>query len=530
MYKVLIADDEAWIRERIVKTIDWSKIGAEVIGEASDGKEALEKVERLVPDIVITDIRMPCISGLEFIKKLKQRGLNTEIIIISGYTDFEYAQKAVKFGVRDYLLKPVDDEELLKVVGKSIENLRKMKHIYAVFKDLEEKLAENQPVLKERFYFDLINGYINESTVESNLEYFKIQNKGKNHICLLVQLDQDMDAGKDAYLIQMGIKNVMKEFSSLLGQNQVISLQYGETVSVISSDIEKSELEKQVEIMASRVKDVIFKLFHKSVTIGIGSTQKDILKISDSFFGSRNALLYKSYLGNNSIYTIQNDNQIFKGTFKHKYSIEQIKNAVNNTNSSEAFKLVDKLLKDVEADSIRPIDLKVMYVDIVFSIIKSTFEYNNINQEIPAFDIEFFNQINEIYNIDDFTSFLKEKIETLINYLEKSRHGSKRKIVQMAIEFINEHYNEQITLTNIAEIVLLNPSYFCKIFKSEMGVSFTKYLMNYRMDKAVELMGDPTLKIYEIAEQVGYNDVQYFTKIFKSSKGVVPTQYRDKVR
>lgn len=530
MYKLLIADDEAWIRERIVNTIDWSKVGAKVIGEACDGKEALEKVESLIPDIIITDIRMPCISGLEFIQELKQRGLNTEIIIISGYSDFDYAQKAVKFGVRDYLLKPVDDEELLRVVGKSIENLRKMKQVNTVLKDLEKKLAKNKPVLKERFYFELINGYINESTVESNLEYFEIQNNEKNYICFLVQLDQDVDAGKDAYLIQMGIKNVMQEFSSLLGDSQVISLQYGETVSVISSDMQKSELEKQVEIMAHRVKNVVFKLFQKSVTIGIGSALKDIMKISASFFESRHALMYKSYLGNNSIYTIQNNNQVLRDTSKHRYSIDQITNAVNNVKCSEAFRLLDKLIKDVEANAIRPIDLKVMYVDIVFSIIKSSFEYNNINQGIPMFDIEFFNQINEIYNIDDFTCFLKEKIKLLIDYLDKSRHGSKRKVVQMALEFIKENYNKQITLTHIAEFVLLNPSYFCKIFKSEMGISFTKYLMNYRMEKAVELMEDPTLKIYEIAEQVGYNDVQYFTKIFKSVKGVAPTQYRDKVR
>lgn len=530
MYKLLIIDDEAWIRERLVNTIDWNKVGVEVVGEACDGKEALEKVEYLVPDIVITDIRMPCISGLEFISELKKRGSMTKIIIISGYSDFEYAQKAVKFGVNDYMLKPVHNEELLMAVGRCIENIEKEKRVHAVLDNLEKKLADNQPVLKERFYFDLINGYINESIVALNLEYFEIKNKGLNHICFLVELDQEMEAGKEAYMIQMGIKNIAQEFSCILGECEVVSFQAGEMVIVISSDMEKSELEKQVEIIAYKVKNVVFNLFQKTVTIGIGGACEDIMKISHSFLQSRQALLYKSYLGSDSIYTVDSENLHLTATFNHRYSIDQITNAVNNASHTEALEMLGNLIKDIALEVMHPIDLKVMYVDVVFSIIRSTFEYNNMKREIPVFDFEFFNQINEIDNIDDFESCLKQRIETMIDYLEKSRKGNKRKIVQMALDFINEHFNEQITLANISEVVLLNPSYFCKIFKSETGDSFTKYLMNYRIDKAVELMGDPTLKIYEIAEQVGYNDVQYFTKIFKSIKGVTPTQYRDKVR
>ena len=527
MYRLFIVDDEDWIRERLIKTIDWNKIGIEIVGEAGNGRDALEKVGNMAPDIVITDIRMPYISGLDFISQLRQKGSGIKIIIISGYGDFEYAQKAIEFGVHDYMLKPFENEELLKVIDRCVEDIEKEKKIETVLNDLEKKLAENWPILKERFYFDLINGYINKSTVEQNLKFFNIQNKGLNHLCFLIELDKPIESGKDAYLIQIGIKNITQELSSLLGRCEVLSLQAGEVVAVISSDMQRDKLEKKVQITARKAKSQIFSLFKKTVTIGIGGICDDILKIVGSFLQAHQALFYKSYLGSNSIYTIENECSLLKGTIKHVYSIEKIKNAVNNTNRADVYKILDELLKSLDIEEMRPIDFKVIYLDIVFSIIKSTVEYNNINKDIPAFDFNFLNQINEICNFSDFSLYLKEKIEDLISYLEKSHQGKKRKIVRMAIEFIIEHFNEQITLADVADNVMLNPSYLCKIFKDEMGVSFTNYLRDYRMEKAVKLMEDPTLKIYQIAKKVGYDDVQYFTKIFKAVKSATPNKYRD---
>ena len=535
MFRLLVVDDEVWIRERISQMIDWNLIQVEVIGEAADGEEALKKTRELKPDIVLTDIRMPCIDGLEFTKALKDEQLKSKVIILSGYSDFEYAQSAIKLGAFDYILKPVNDEELLNTVKRCTLLVEKEEKRDSLLQDLQKKMKANSAVMRERFILNLLNGYYpSEERARQEFRYFYKSVDHYNYLCFVVQLDEleREESVEELNLLQFGMCNITKDYADFIGENDVVLSSNGEVVCVLCCHDSLQDFLKRVVASAYEIKALIKEVFHKTVSIGIGNPCQDILNLSLSCQQARQVLLYKAYLGKDMVYHAQSMEDRSNAYRIDSYEIEKIKNHIEAGNKNEVACSVQRIISSLkEQEPVpRPLDLKAAYMDIIYSVIKSTDEFQTLPEILPTFDYLFFEKLNNIQSIDDFERNLEEISYLLIDHLLQVRSKHKRKIIGLALAYIEEHYQEPITLNDVAGEIFLNPSYFCKIFKMEMNESFTKYLMKFRVKKAVELLNDPCLKIYEIAEQVGYSDVQYFTKIFKTVTGDIPTHYRNRLK
>ncbi len=357
MYRMLVVDDESWIRERIISTIDWAALGIEIAGEAEDGIEALNISKEKLPDIILTDIRMPCLDGLDFVRQLRDNGIKSKVIIISGYGDFEYTQKAIRLGADDYILKPVEDEDLIAAVKRCIAGI----------------LAYNDKQ-------DLL-----QAALDGNVRFLLNSEQLVNNI--LVRNRQDAQASLQA----------------------------------------------------------LFKQIHAGA---------------------------------------------------EKYSA----------------------------------NLKLIYINMIYLVFSAVFDNKKNIVELPQIRQNIMEKFEQLKAEEEFHVLSENAIQELIGILEKSDGGNKRKIVKKVEEYIKENCGKAISLNDVAQAMYLNASYLSKIFRDETGETFTKYLMKYRVEKAVELMGDPTRKIYEIARAVGYEDIQYFTKMFKSIKGVSPFQYREKIK
>lgn len=537
MYKMIVVDDESWIRERLIHTIDWDELGIKVIGEASDGEEALKISKELLPDIILTDIRMPVFDGLEFTKRLKESNITAKVVIISGYNDFEYARKAIKLGAFDYILKPVEDSDLINVIERCLEQINLEKRKEVLFKKADRQIKESQPVLKEKFFSNLVNGYFkNEKDIVAELEYFGIKNNNLNHICFIIQIDDfeavTQEKKPDNLLIQFVLCNITKDFNNRLGENELFFSHSGEVVCIISSANEEAVLTRQIMSISNGIRKMVKKVLEYTVTIGIGETYTNIFSISESYRQAKQALLHKAYLGKDRIYDIRSIDIQHMPVFYKLYDTETLVNNIKTGKKEHALANLDTIIKDVSSsnNNIRPVDLKFIYIDIVNSIFKTSIEGKSSNEDFSDFSFNFFEQLNKIQTINEIHVWLSDTIIRIIDYLEKSQSSKKRKIVNKAVEYIENHYEEPMALNDVAEKMFLNASYFCKIFKDEIGESFTRYLMKLRVQKAIKLMNDPTLKIYEIAQKVGYDDVQYFTKIFKSLQGISPMQYREKIK
>ena len=200
MYKLLIVDDEDWIRERLKHTIDWGSMDVEVIGEACDGEEALEKTKMLLPDIVLTDIRMPCINGLEYIKRLRDGNINVKVIIISGFSDFDYARNAIKLGAFDYILKPVDDDDLTGVIKRCIEDINAERSKNLLFIRAREQMKESLPLMKRELFINLVNEkFSSEEEIAKEFSYLGVDLLSKCYICFIMELNESVKEKEDGH-------------------------------------------------------------------------------------------------------------------------------------------------------------------------------------------------------------------------------------------------------------------------------------------------------------------------------------------
>jgi len=537
MYRMLIVDDESWIRERIRYTIDWQKVGIQVAGEACDGEEALKMAEELYPDIILTDIRMPCIDGLELARELKKRGNEAKVIIISGYADFEYAKKAIQLGAFDYILKPFEDEELINVISVCVKELDRLKQKEELLERAGKQIKESMLILKEKFLINLVNGYFqSEQQIYSYMEYIGLEYKGTNYICFVVQIDECGTIGPngdwDEHLAQFAVCNIIKDFVAKIGESELFFLHTGEIICLIFSKNSSDILARQVMSISNGIRRIVRKVMDITVTIGIGRTCTTFLDISTSYREAKQALQFRTYFGADRTYNIKGLDANFRLNNIRPQVLQPLLNSIRIGDIRSALRNLDIVVKEAtkDAGNLLPVDLKLLYVEIAYPMAKIILEENTLIENSLSFSLNFFERFNMLQSMDQLKKFLEDTMMVIIDCLQNSVSNKKRKVIEKALEYIENHYNEPITMNDVARKLYLNATYFCKMFKDEMGESFTKYLMRLRIQKAIEFMNDPTLKIYEIAEKVGYSDVQYFTKIFKNFHGVTPMQYREKIK
>lgn len=397
MYKLIIADDEARIRRGLRKSISWSELNIEVIGEAEDGEIALKLAKEKMPNIMLVDICMPFVNGLELIKKLKDIAENCIIIIITGFDEFEYIHEALKLKVFDYILKPVSRDNLKETILKAVNELNKIEEKKSYLEWANKQLDENLNALRTSFLNKWLNGTLEYEEVIKQLNFFNIslgKSIGMIAIRIIERLGLDMkSSGWDKELINFAIINIASE---LLGKPESI-------ISFIDED-------------------------------------NNIIIIS------------------------------------------------NVTNTEEWFKIGNEIGEKVHS-----------YIHCTVSI-----EQRKI--------------LNDVLEV-------KNAYKDLINEVNKKRNY--KPVVLLAIKYIDSNYFlSHFSLDSMAENLNLSSSYLSKLLKQETGLSFIDYLTSVRIRRAIDIMSDPTIKIYQIAELVGYNNQHYFCKAFKKITGFSPKEYR----
>lgn len=396
MWKLLIADDEPKIRRGLRKIIDWNSHGVQVIGEAEDGEVALDLIEKLKPDIILLDINMPFLNGLNLLEKLNDLSMNFIIIIISGYDEFSYAQKALEYNVFDYVLKPVSKEKIQKIVVKALNKLKIIEEKNDYGQWVTKKLNENMEQLKRKFFLEWLENEISEEEVTKQLKYFNIKfgkNLGIVIIKIIDKLNLDLKNNKwNDELIEYAIENMIKDI-------------FKETERVV--------------IFSDSRKNIIILIDN----IDIGRLSKINSEIEETI---------SNYLKFNVI-------------------IEQR----NTTNGI--------------------LQLKQDYLKLI-EIIK-----------------------------------IKNNFSPMVLY---------------TINYIQANYYNNLNINHISEKLEVTSSYLSKILKKETGLSFIDFLTNTRIEKATQIMKDQSVKIYDVAELVGYSNQHYFCRAFKKIMGVSPTEYK----
>ena len=504
--RIVIVEDEIKIREGMGKMIE-SQTGHMVVGEAADGEEGLEMVLRFKPDLVITDIRMPRMSGLQMLKELAERKVRTHIVILSGYSDFEYAQKAIWYGADDYLLKPL-----------AIEDVRKM------LKDIEAKIQEEDAF-----------GYGNQENrlrdiFFGNVEASEEQIEELRRVCGFAPgMKYDLMAG---YIgaAQPGYKEqVEKEIAELgrMYKDYKIYLMYQEnrqiffclTVGKAEGEEEKSWYERA---FYNQVVGKYQKKEERFVWAVTGCTEYNLREAKEHL--ERN-LSYAMVLESEGWITDETVENYKAELFEYPLELgNHLKNAICRGESEEIIQAGEAFADYMNSRHYTPGDMRFGFLK-TYHIVEDTLQDIDLTLHEYLKNSGIINRMENVFTYREMSETWEDVIKIIAGKRVK-RENISNYIIQRAINYIREHYQEGITQEEVSRKLDITPEYLSALFSRELGIGFSRFLRRFRISHAKRLLKGTDMKIYEIAEAVGYSDAKYFARIFKEEQGVTPGEYR----
>lgn len=494
MYRVMIVDDEKYIRRSIMNRIDWGKYGLEVVGEAANGEEAYTGVQLYQPDIILVDIRMPVLDGLGLIKLLAEEHRRIRVIILSAYQDFSYAKKAIQLGVEDYLLKPVDEVELEQVLVKIIKELdREEKCVSVPILDLTR--WEQAGFKGNKFLFTVfwLPGIPEEAQwkLAVGVLYDVVKNVSFKEIPLLEVYEVKSGAPEKCVLFLWNSDRMKADTVSriLLAVVNLVKQQYpGIRAAVTPVFKDSSEAEK----MALRAVQILkYKIFEPDRPVFDSSCIKK--EDSGEFLEARQRI---SVLYNISMREEYGGLKEVTGRILTEClpGIRQVR---------ELEYLVDELMV------------------ILRALAKKT--GNHYDVKLLFHDFSRSDYLLEYENLGILTEAVREIVRAILGFRVESSNKDVTKAIR---EYIQTHFMENLTTKIISEKFHLNSTYLSTLFKEKSGMTLTAYIEGIRMENAKELLKNEGLTIADVAETVGYLDTNYFGKVFKKYSGITPGQYR----
>lgn len=534
--RLLIAEDELWLRKRLVSTIDWSSYGISEVYEAEDGGEALEIALKEKPDIVITDIRMPELSGIDLMKKLNENSIFSKMIVVSGYDDFEYAQGALRMGAINYLLKPVDEEELLDSVKRCVEELKKEKNKETVF----DKQSAASEMLMEHIYEDLIF-----ETSEKRTEEL-LQKLSRKEIGFPFQSAAvvNMQVREHTFFVNDKVKSDMWSVYQWLRRNlqedcyecQYLYMRGSQIVLLLFGDDPEAKFMERVENWVQLILEALQKELNISLFMAAGDVTDDFSGIHRSYEMAQKKIKEKRaeekrILALRNQETEQELNTRFDdvyGEYDFKLLIKEIRNGDSEKAQTELQAILQSSYRRLQsADMMK---LQLFYMNFINRIAGACLPECEVYADELA--MQCMTVMRELIYIGSDTivtemwDCLKKFVEKLVEVYQENNGKRKHWMIDQVLQYVEENYNTALSTKDIAGRFFMNTSYFSKLFHEQMGCTFSNYLINVRVEKAKMMLTQTNMKLYDIAEAVGYTNVQYFSTIFKEKEGLTPSAFR----
>jgi two-component system, response regulator YesN len=519
-YKVVFVEDEIVTREGIRDNVDWRANGYEFCGEAPDGEMALPLLQTTAPDVLITDIKMPFMDGLQLCKIVRQRMPWIKIVILSGHDEFEYAQQAIKLGVTEYLLKPVTVHDLNNVLQRVAAQLDKDRKDQADLEKLKDQVNENRAVLQERLLLKLVVGAVSLAEAIEKSAPLGMDLVARYYLVVVLKVelaDRSEQFDYDEY------ERVQRLVGNLVGRNPDVFLlrkDWQELLLIIKGDTPEY-LEEERDILVDVMKREVHQTKYRLV-IGIGTPKNRITDIYQSFV---EALV--------SLQTSVDENRHGPNGAIDKTELLRVdRTAVEDYLRSgvrEDFdRFFDAFMRPVGDSAFRSYLIKdYIFVDVVLAAAKFVNELNgDIDQLIPELNtIE--TVLADIITVEQLREQVRKILLGALTFRDGERSGQYTGMILQARKYIEHHYMDpDLSLNQVAVQVNLSPSHFSVVFGQETGTTFKEYLTEVRIKRAKELLRMTPMRATEITYQVGYSDPHYFSHVFRKQTGLSPTEFR----
>lgn len=500
--RILVVEDEVKIRTGIAKLI-LTHTTHTVVGEGKNGQEGLEMILHFHPDLVISDIRMPVMDGLAMVKEAREKGAACHFVILSGYSEFKYAQKAIRYGVEDYLLKPLAPEDvsgLLDKIEKEVE---------------QEKKASAQTT--EGLLRDILQG--SEENIQEkycSLKKSEIFYAGKTIFLASAYMgDVNSEYG-------INLERAWKKMQGDYPQWKIISIfleNTREMIVLFQGDTAFSEMEKKLN------RRVYFNLSKEDMPIWTLGEASGIEEIRDCADRLRTYYLYGIVFGYRTILTDKKISSRKNTEFLYPRQLQNmLRNAVCSESPEQVRNAADAFQNCVNSMTCEPVYIQKSYKKILAFLENVCHETNSeAYRLLQKQDLE--RKILESFTLHEMEQCFEKSIQIIIDSKNK-KEDIRNYTIKKAITFIREHYMENISLDLLARHLEITPEYLSSLFNKEVGINFSIFLKRFRISQAKRLLKGTDKKIYEIAAEVGYNDSKYFNRVFKEEIGISPGDYR----
>ncbi len=533
MLRIVIADDEFIVRDSLRTVIPWDKMGIEVVGEAEDGQEAFDLCKNLNPDILLTDIRMPFYNGLEVATMLKQQGIKTKTIIISGVQDFNYAKTALTVNAAAYILKPVKIDELTEAVNRVAAEINMEKENEERLFKIKSQLKENASVLREKFLRTLVYGvFIEEKDLWENVENFSIPfvENEKLQVAILEIADYysvvENYKKENGQLLTFAVFNIIEGIISSNQAGVCFINDENEFVLVLNG---KALSDNNYESYCKNIIRSLNSILKVSASIGIGSPKSSPMVISDSYNEAAMALQYRFFTGKNTVINIQDVEQ-YKETseYPNLHDAEsQLISFIKQGESASVSETISNIFSSFESGKKPSVEyIKRVCVELVSIVSRVLYELGENMDNIAGTRPVIFETISRIQEFTALKAYISGLFIEISDYFFTKYKQKNVKIINRIKEIIRHQYNKELSVTDIANEVYLSPNYISLIFKQETGITITEHITSVRMEAAKELLSTTDFKIFEIAEMVGYENPHYFSTVFKKFTGIHPQNFR----
>ena len=566
MIKVFLVEDEYAIREGIKKSVNWEANGYTLVGEAGDGEMAFPKIVKAKPDILITDIRMPFMDGLELSRLVKKEIPNIKIVVLSGYDDFNYAKQAISIGVEEYILKPVSGETLLAELGKIADTINAQRQENQAKEKYLRDMEEIRTLAKQKFIHDTIDGKLSmQESLEQgrdlgiditatyySIVLFQAFPRSKSSAAGGAEFDVAEYSGVSEE-IYSSIKDAFSDSKDVYLYEQV-----GDVLCFLGKSDSLDEMTRNSEKGMNSIKDIMSTYPDWIYFISVGKPVERIRDVNSSYRDASRKFAERYMLDDSFIfYGEDGDNR------------EKIREKVSAEKKDSTDTLVDINSLDINTLDIGGIDIKMVSQKTIFHFLR-----NGTLGEIDDLVDEYFTSLGDealeslmlrqyvlmealisgmafldsmnvsreksseilgeltdpvkfVDSVDKAKNYITRILRSLIDYRNQVSDKKYTEIIDKAREFIQDNYkNDEMSLQTVASYVNVSSNHFSAIFRRETGETFIDYLTRVRMDNAKDLLTCTSMKTSEIGFEVGYKDPHYFSYIFKKTIGMSPKEYR----
>lgn len=532
MLRILVVDDEIGIIQLIKRLID-PAIPAEVIGEADDGNRAYELMKRIKPDIVITDIRMPGLSGVELVQKAREEGLPCEFILVSGYRDFNYARSAIRYGVLDYLLKPINREDLNQLIMGVYEKQKNSNQIRERLAIAEEQLARNQSFLRKELLMRCID-YIEKGRPLENIEKYSggfLPSEGIYN-AVIIKLDTELEEAEE-FFIQRNAELISKQYIRSIGSlcQELEEFCAGSRNYVLIRTDSREDMDRIRELLEKNFLEKTPRFYPFIVTAAMGKAAEDLTHLKDCFVTADRTLWQRLRKGCGRFLYYERDvkeNGEEQGTIGEE-ACEKIRKEILTLSGQRAEGMLERYLEEVSRRDQPVYQLKNQVcglLELVDSITGSSEEGEDLEEERTQEVRTLEKSLDGCMDQEQIIAFCLHHCRQMIENCIGRKTEKNSRAVRKVQAYLKEHIRDEINLEKIAAQVGLTGAYISTIFKKETGMTPTNYLIQLRIEKAKELIRTTDLTINEVAYAVGYVDARYFSKLFIKIVGIKPVEYR----